>query len=80
LGEIEADAAKIEGIKICACTYQKEKDKIILHYVGDLSEKELTGVLKDVLPRYMLPARLHRMEEMCFTANGKVDRKALEKM
>lgn len=79
LGEIEADVAKVEGIKICACTYQREKDKIILHYVGDMDEKELTKSLKAMLPRYMLPAKTHRMDEMCFTPNGKIDRKRLEK-
>ena len=80
LGEIETDAAKIDGIKICACTYEKEKDRIVLHYVGDIAEKELTRALKEALPRYMLPARIHRMEEMCFTPNGKIDRKQLEQM
>jgi hypothetical protein len=27
----------------------------------------------------MLPAKTHRMDEMCFTPNGKIDRKRLEK-
>ena len=80
LGEIESDASKIEGVKICACTYEKEKDKIILHYVGEINEKELTVALKEALPRYMLPARLHRMDEMVYTPNGKIDRKCLEAM
>ena len=78
LGEIEANVAKIEGVKICACTYQREKDKIVLHYVGDMDEKDLKTTLKDKLPRYMLPAKVNRMEEMCFTPNGKIDRKKLE--
>ena len=78
LGEIEADVSKVEGIKICACTYLKEKDKIVLHYVGDMDEKSLTAALKEMLPRYMLPAKMHRMEEMYFTPNGKIDRKRLE--
>ena len=78
LGEIEANVAKIEGVKICACTYQREKDKIVLHYVGDMEEKDLKTTLKDKLPRYMLPAKVNHMEEMCFTPNGKIDRKKLE--
>ena len=78
LGEIEANVAKVEGIKICACTYQREKDRIVLHYVGDVDEKELKATLKDKLPRYMLPARLNHLEEMPFTPNGKIDRKRLE--
>ena len=80
LGEIEADVSRLDGIKICACTYDKDRDKIVLYYVGDYDKKEITEKLKDMLPRYMLPGRMKKLDEMPFTPNGKIDRKALERM
>ncbi len=77
LGEIEADVSRIESIKICACTYNKDNDKITLHYVGDIEKKELSEKLKDMLPRYMVPGKIEKLSEMPFTPNGKIDRKEL---
>lgn len=80
LGEIEVNAAMIKGIRMTACIYDDKKSKIVLYFVGDLSEKELTTELKTKLPRYMLPNRTIKIEEMPFTANGKIDRVTLKKM
>ena len=62
------------------CLFDKEKDRIELFYVGELSEKELLTVLKDKLPRYMLPNRVKALESLPLTANGKLDRITLKKM
>ncbi len=80
LGEIEVDVNMIPEIRISACSYDKEANKIVLYYVGDLSERELTGRMKTKLPRYMLPNRVVRLERMPFTANGKIDRVALKQL
>ncbi|MCR5098337.1 MAG: amino acid adenylation domain-containing protein [Lachnospiraceae bacterium] len=80
LGEIEADVSSLEEIKICACTYDRDRDKIVLHFVGDIDKKTLIEKLKGLLPRYMLPGKVINLEEMPFTANGKIDRKKLEEM
>ena len=69
----------LRGVRMAACIYDQEKVKIVLFYVGDLSEKELTAALKARLPRYMLPNRTIRLEAMPFTANGKIDRVALKR-
>ncbi len=79
LGEIEVGVSMLRGVRMAACIYDQEKVKIVLFYVGDLSEKELTAALKARLPRYMLPNRTIRLEAMPFTANGKIDRVALKK-
>ena len=55
------------------------KGKIILFYVGTISEKVLTVLLKEKLPRYMIPNRIIQLEEMPLTANGKIDRVTLKK-
>lgn len=79
LGEIEANVNLINEIRLCGCIYDQNKSKIVLFYTGDLEPAELTAQLRDKLPRYMLPNQTIRLEEMLFTANGKIDRVALKK-
>ena len=78
LGEIEVNVNMLPGIKLSACIYDTQKSKIVLYYVGDVSEKELVLSMKTKLPRYMLPNRTIRLEQMPFTANGKIDRVTLK--
>lgn len=78
LGEVEVNAAMAPDIQMTACIYDGRRSKIVLYYVGGLTEKELTAELKTRLPRYMLPNRIFRLERLPQTANGKIDRKALE--
>lgn len=77
LGEIEANVNLLDGMKMAGCVYHKEKNKIILYYVGEIDEKTLTLQLKEKLPRYMIPNRIIKLEEMPLMANGKIDRTAL---
>jgi D-alanine--poly(phosphoribitol) ligase subunit 1 len=46
----------------------------MLYYVGDVSTKEITTILKKKLPRYMIPNNIETLEVMPLTANGKIDR------
>ncbi len=78
LGEIEANVNLLEGVRLSGCIYDEIKGRIVLYYVGDLEEKELAAALREKLPRYMLPNRTIRLEQMAFTANGKIDRTALK--
>lgn len=80
LGEIEANTNALDEIKISGCIYDSEKGKIVLYYVGDITPAELLNKLKDRLPRYMIPNKVNQLENMVFTANGKIDRVALKKM
>ncbi len=79
LGEIEANVSVLEQIKIACCIYDEQKGRIVLYYVGNIAEKELARILKEKLPRYMLPNNFIQLEQMLFTANGKIDRVALKK-
>ncbi|MFP4698536.1 MAG: AMP-binding protein [Eubacteriales bacterium] len=74
LGEIEVNVNMIDGIKSACCIYNHKKEKIVLFYVGDISTKEITVMLKDKLPRYMMPNRIIILEAMPLTANGKINR------
>ncbi|MCF0132216.1 MAG: amino acid adenylation domain-containing protein [Pseudobutyrivibrio sp.] len=80
LGEIEVDVAMIKGVKMTACIYDQTKGKIVLYYVGDLSEKELIVAMKTMLPRYMLPNKTVKMDALPLTANGKIDRVTLKNL
>ena len=77
LGEIEANVSALEGIQICACIYSKTDEKIVLYYVGDKDKATVAKELRDRLPRYMIPNEFEVLEQMLFTPNGKIDRKAL---
>ncbi len=78
LGEIEANVNMLDAIKSSGCIYDQEKGKIVLFYVGDISEKELMQDLKQKLQRYMLPNTIKQLEAMPLTATGKINRVLLK--
>lgn len=80
LGEIEANVSVLNGVGLSGCIYDSEKGKIVLYYTGTPLERELAVALKEKVPRYMMPNRIYRLEEMPLTANGKIDRVTLKKM
>ena len=72
--DIKVGDSILWGNRMWMCIYDKEKGKIVLYYAGELTEKDLMKVLKEKLPRYMLPNKIERLEKMPLTANGKLDR------
>lgn len=80
LGEIEANVNMLSEVRFSACIYDMQKGRIELYYVGDITEREVVLAMKTKLPRYMLPNRTVRLENMPFTASGKIDRVALRQM
>ena len=75
LGEIEAGANSVEGVKSCACIYDKEEKLLVLIYEGKVKNTDtvLSGVMKKV-PSYMYPDKVIKIKEMPQNANGKIDR------
>ena len=80
LGEIEVHGNMVEGVRSACCIYNKEKEKIILFYTGEIETKELIVHIRETLPRYMIPNQVYALEEMPLTANGKIDRVTLKDM
>ena len=78
LGEIEVNVNMMEGIRISCCIYDKDTDKIVLFYVGDTEVKELVTILRNKLPRYMIPNKVIKLDTMPLTANGKLNRVELK--
>lgn len=78
LGEIEVNVTMLDAIKSACCIYDKDSNKIVLYYVGDVTRRELMEYLKERLPRYMVPNYIGELERMPLTDNGKVDRVVLK--
>lgn len=80
LGEIEACADTCEGVVSACCLFNKEKGKLHLFYMGDTGEKALGKHLRSLLPRYMMPSKIRRLEALPLLQNGKIDRNSLKDM
>ncbi|WP_426454578.1 amino acid adenylation domain-containing protein [Paenibacillus sp. S-38] len=81
-GEIEAQLAALEGIReavVMARPDPSGQNQLCAYYTGELaySAGEIRTALSRMLPSYMLPAYVVRLESMPLNANGKVDRRAL---
>ena len=50
----------------------------MVYFVGDMEMKELVTILREKLPRYMIPNKVIKLDAMPLTANGKLDRVALK--
>lgn len=77
LGEIESSALKNDLVNQACCVYDNNDKRIVVFFVGTCDEKVLLKHLSELLPRYMLPAEIQKLDAMPFTPNGKIDRKGL---
>ena len=80
LGEIEAQVEQHTAITRAICTYDSNKKRILLFYVGNIEGKQLISELRDVLPGYMLPNKAFALDAFPMNKNGKVDRNALKEL
>lgn len=80
LGEIESNISSISEIKECCCLYDNEEQKIVLYYSGTIDETEITNRIKEMLPGYMVPKDLKRLEELPHNLNGKIARNKLKEL
>ncbi len=75
--EIEACAMECRGVLLASVTYDRERGRMWLFYTGDADERELSRLLSQKLPHYMLPRIYVRVESMPQGPNGKLDTKRL---
>jgi len=81
LGEIE-NAALGTGLPKTACViYNREQKEITMFYQAEteINIGELRKRMLQFVPKYMLPTKLHRLNEMPLSASGKIDRLKLQK-
>ena len=80
LGEIEHAADVRLGVKAVSVVYDRDARTIVLFYESgcEISAQEIRSSLGVLLPKYMLPQKIVRIETMPLNPNGKIDRKLLE--
>lgn len=79
LGEIENVAQSLDGITRACCLFDDRKKKLLMFYSGDREKSEVLSELKNLLPPFMIPGKIYRIDEMPMTKNGKIDRSCLKK-
>lgn len=72
LDEVEAAAMQISGVSEAVAVYDHALEKIHLCYSGAADTKQLMQGLKEILPMYMVPRKMHHME-IPKLPNGKID-------
>lgn len=81
LGEIENKVTQIAGITASVVNKAEVDGKEVLcgYYVADqdIKENEVKEFLRKALPPYMVPSYIIKLDEMPYTINRKIDRKAL---
>ncbi len=78
LGEVEVNTNMLDGVDNVACIYDKEKQKIVLFYAGALASNQMKVLLKEKLPRYMVPNVVMQIDAIPLTPNGKINRMKLQ--
>lgn len=80
LGEIEKTACALNTIQECCALYHKEKEFLYLFYVGEATSKEIAVYFRTVLPAFMCPRKLVKLEALPRLPNGKPDMQSLKKL
>ena len=78
-GEIEAALSAVDGISECACIFDRDRDRIVSYYSGNVEPADILKQLSELIPKYMHPNILIRLASLPHNQNGKIDRPELEK-
>jgi len=80
LGEIEKTACEITGVAECCALYLKQKELLCLLYTGEAAPRDITLHFRAVLPAFMVPRKLIKLEALPRLPNGKLDMPAMQKL
>ena len=78
LEEIESSIEKTPGVERCCCIYDQGKSRLYAFFVGQSDVSDVLKCASEMLPSYMVPNKLVRLDSFPLTKNGKIDRKELE--
>lgn len=78
LGEIETVLNGLDEIEVAFCFFDSERDRIHCVYQGNQDSHQIVKAIQAVIPKYMIPNVFHRVEQMTYNANGKIDRSSLK--
>ncbi len=81
LGEIETAVLSTQMVKATCVVYNNNNKEIEVFFQSEseLNIGEFRKKMTEFVPKYMIPTKYHRLEEMPLNANGKIDRLALSK-
>ncbi len=81
LGDIETTLLSLEGVNNSCVLYNKDKQEITMFYEGsnELTKADIRKSLVPLLPKYMIPTKIHKLDNMPMNKNGKIDRPQLVK-
>jgi amino acid adenylation domain-containing protein len=82
LGDVEATMRQAPGVAAAAVALRSGAagPQLVGYYVDDGAGADAAEILRALaasLPNYMVPSRLHRLDSLPRTPNGKLDRRAL---
>lgn len=82
LGEVESALRTVPGVRhAVAAVVGAGAPKLVAAVAGDAAEiGDITAAVSDLLPGYMVPARVEFLTRMPLTANGKLDRRAVVRL
>lgn len=78
LGEIETAVSSLPEISLNCCLYDEKRQKIVLFVEEELDKAYINEKISHLVPEYMLPNKVIRVEKMPINANGKIDRVKLK--
>jgi acyl-CoA synthetase (AMP-forming)/AMP-acid ligase II len=83
LGEIEKKAYEFSDTVEAVALSKKREDSnhdifLVVKLVTETSRLDFTNFLKNELPSYMIPSKIHYVEEFPLNSNGKIDRIVLK--
>ncbi len=80
LGEIETAVSSLSEISLNCCLYDEKRQKIVLFIEEELEKAYINEKISHLVPEYMLPNKVIRVEKMPINANGKIDRVKLKEL
>ena len=82
LSEIESIIQKMQDVEsvVTDIRNHNEQDILAVYYCGNASKESIQELCKRTLPPYMVPTLFFHLEQMPFTANGKLNRQALNEL
>lgn len=78
LGEIETAVSSLPEISLNCCLYDERRQKIVLFIEEELDKAYINEKISHLVPEYMLPNKVIRVDKMPINANGKIDRVKLK--
>ena len=79
IGEIEAAVSSLPGLESGCILYDDVENCIVLFYQSPtLDAGAMLLGLRKLIPKYMLPNKLARLDALPLNRNGKIDRVALK--